>query len=141
MNPRRYKRVAALLLCALLTVLLAMPALAHHGEGCHGGGGGHGGCHAGGGGYGSAPGADAGGTGGDGAYGREAEPAAYGARHSKGCSRALVCPYEGCTLAGRHHHDGSAYCGQQHPDGSCADSAHCHGQSGHFAHHAYRWRW
>jgi len=30
-----------------------------------------------------------------------------------------VCPYENCTLAGRHTHSGVTYCGYDHAGGFC----------------------
>lgn len=30
-----------------------------------------------------------------------------------------VCPYDDCTLAGRHYHDGTVYCGYAHGSGLC----------------------
>lgn len=30
-----------------------------------------------------------------------------------------VCPYEDCTIAGRHVHDGVTYCGYNHASGYC----------------------
>lgn len=82
---KKWDRLAAGLLCAILAALLIVPAAAH---GCHGG---------------------------------------RGRGHHGGCGRNVqteiaVCPYEDCTIAGRHSHDGTGYCGYAHADGLCDGS-------------------
>lgn len=128
---RKFNRLTAGVLCALLAAALVIPAAAH---GHHGGRGHHG------------------------AYVQAVDPqpaaacpygdctitgqhyhdnmlyCGYG-RHSAYTQpqetqpqytqpAVGVCPYDGCTAAGRHYHDGVPYCGYGHAgaycDGTCA---------------------
>lgn len=79
---KKWNRLTAGLLCAVLAAVLIVPVSAH---GCHGRRGR--GCH--------------------GGYVRNVQ------------TEITVCPYDDCTLAGRHLHDGTTYCGYAHGDGLC----------------------
>lgn len=79
---KKWNRLTAGVLCAILAAALIVPVSAH---GCHGRRGG--GCH--------------------GRYVRNVQ------------TEITVCPYDDCTLAGRHLHDGTTYCGYAHGDGLC----------------------
>ncbi|MEY8316600.1 hypothetical protein AALB19_04660 [Oscillospiraceae bacterium 50-58] len=79
---KKWNRLTAGLLCAILAAVLIVPVSAH---GCHGRRGR--GCH--------------------GGYVRNVQ------------TEITVCPYDDCTLAGRHLHDGTTYCGYAHGDGLC----------------------
>ena len=110
---KKWNRLTAGLLCAILAVALAVPVSAH---GCHGRRGG--GCH--------------------GRYVRNVQTeitvcpyddcATYcGYAHGDGLCDGLcraLCPLEDCVSSGRHYHGYSIYCGAHHDggfcDGSCA---------------------
>lgn len=61
---------------------------------------------------------------------------AYGCHGGRDCrsgfrqqaqTAVTVCPYDDCTLTGRHTHDGVIYCGYCHDSGVCDGSCRAGG--------------